>query len=76
MTCTYDKDSVDFELPERVPYLMYVTTRDGRTEQVGSWTSVSGATMTVPAATSVTRDDIARVEVRTVDGRVVLRLDA
>jgi hypothetical protein len=43
---------------------------------VGSWTSVSGTTMTVPAATSVTRDDLASVEVRTPDGRVVLRLDA
>jgi hypothetical protein len=32
--------------------------------------------MEVPAATSVGRDDIADVEVRTTDGRVVLRLDA
>lgn len=76
LTCTYDKDSVDFELPDEVPYLLYVTSADGHTEQVGSWTSVSGTTMDVPAATSVPRDDIARVEVRTTDGRVVLRLDA
>lgn len=76
LTCTYDKDSVDVELPEEVPYLLYVTSRDGRSEQVGSWTSVSGTTMKVPAATSVARKDLASVEVRTVDGRVVLRLDA
>lgn len=76
LTCTYDKDSVELELPEKVDYLMWVTAADGRSEQVGSWTSVSGTTMEVPAATSVPRDDIASVEVRTVDGRVVLRMDA
>ncbi|WP_374455512.1 anti-sigma factor [Nocardioides sp.] len=76
LTCTYDKDAIDVELPEQVDYLLYVTDARGHTEQVGSWTSVSGTTMTVPAATSVTRDDLASVEVRTPDGRVVLRLDA
>ncbi len=76
LTCTYDTAWVDFELPDRVDYLLFVTTREGRTEQVGSWLSVDGTTMKVPAATSVMRDDIATVEVRTTDGRVVLRLDA
>jgi hypothetical protein len=76
LTCTYDKDAAELELPEKVDYLMWVTAADGRSEQVGSWTSVSGTTMEVPAATSVPRDDIASVEVRTVDGRVVLRMDA
>jgi hypothetical protein len=76
LTCTYDKDAVEVDLPEQVDYLLFVTASDGRSEQVGSWTSLSGATMEVPAATSVPRDDIASVEVRTVDGRVVLRMDA
>jgi hypothetical protein len=76
LTCTYDKDAVEVELPEQVDYLLFVTASDGRSEQVGSWTSSSGATMEVPAATSVPRDDIASVEVRTTSGRVVLRLDA
>lgn len=76
LTCTYDKDAIAVKLPRKVAYLMFVTAVDGRTEQVGSWTSVDGTTMEVPAATSVRRDDIATVEVRTVDGRVVLRLDA
>lgn len=76
LTCTYDKDWVSVELPDQVDYLLFVTTKGGRTEQVGSWTSVSGTTMTVPAATSVVREDIATVEVRTTSGRVVLRLDA
>ena len=76
LTCTYDKDAVEVDLPEQVDYLLFVTASDGRSEQVGSWTSSSGATMEVPAATSVPRDDIASVEVRTTSGRVVLRLDA
>jgi hypothetical protein len=76
LTCTYDASTVDFELPDEVDYLLFVTTDQGRTEQVGSWRSVDGTTMRVPAATSVGRDDIATVEVRTTDGRVVLRLDA
>ena len=76
LTCSYDKDAIAVELPRKVEYVMFVTAVDGRSEQVGSWTSVDGTTMEVPAATSVRRDDIATVEVRTVDGRVVLRLDA
>lgn len=76
VTCTYDSGWVDAQLPEEVDYLLFVTTREGRTEQVGSWRSVDGTTMKVPAATSVVRDDIATVEVRTADGRVVLRVDA
>lgn len=76
LTCTYDKDAIGIDLPEEVDYLLFVTDERGRTEQVGSWTSVSGTTMTVPAATAVRRDDIADVEVRTTDGRVVLRLGA
>lgn len=76
LTCTYDKDAIGAELPERVEYLLYVTDARGHSEQVGSWTSVSGTTITVPAATSVARDDLRSVEVRTSEGRVVLRLDA
>jgi hypothetical protein len=76
LTCTYDASTVDFELPDELDYLLFVTTTRGRTEQVGSWRSVDGTTMRVPAATSVARDDIASVEVRTTDGRVVLRADA
>lgn len=76
ITCTYDSAWVDVDLPDELDYALFVTTREGRTEQVGSWRSVDGTTMKVPAATSVVRDDIATVEVRTADGRVVLRLDA
>lgn len=76
LTCTYEPQSVAYDLPAEVDYLLFVRTRDGRSEQMGSWRSVGGTTMQVPAATSVVRADIAAVEVRTTDGRVVLRLRA
>ena len=76
LTCTYEPHSVEYDLPAEVDYLLFVRTRDGRSEQVGSWRSVGGTTMQVPAATSVVRADIAAVEVRTTGGRVVLRLRA
>jgi hypothetical protein len=53
-----------------------VRTRDGRTEQVGTWSSLEGRTMRLTAATSATVRDIASVEVRTTDGRPVLELTA
>ena len=76
LTCTYDPGSVEYGVPQEADYLLFVRTRDGRTEQVGSWRSVGGTTMQVPAATSTPRADIARVEVRTTDGLLVLRLRA
>jgi hypothetical protein len=76
LTCTYDSEWVDVELPDELDYLLFVEAADGHTEQVGSWRSVDGTTMKVPAATSVARADITSVEVRTTDGRVVLRVDA
>jgi len=76
LTCTYEPHSVEYDLPDEVDYLLFVRSRDGHTEQVGSWRSIGGTTMQVPAATSVVRAQIASVEVRTADGRVVLRLRA
>jgi hypothetical protein len=76
VTCTYEADWVDPALPGEVDYLLFVTSRDGTSEQVGSWSSADGTTMRVPASTSVARDDIASVEVRTTGGRVVLRVEA
>ena len=76
LTCTYAPQSVEYDLPPAVDYTLFVRTRGGRTEQVGSWRSVGGTTMHLAAATSADRADIASVEVRTPDGRVVLRLGA
>jgi hypothetical protein len=74
LTCTYDPDSVSYELPPEADYLIFVRTRSGGTEQVGSWRSVGGKEMTITAATARTPAELDSVEVRTTDGRVVLRL--
>ena len=73
LTCTYDRELVEYELPPAVDYTVYVLTSDGRAERVGSWRSVTGRTMRLSAGTAATRADIASVEVRTPDGRVVLK---
>ena len=74
LDCTYDTASVEYELPPEVDYTLFVRTRDGRAEQVGSWRSVDGQPMQLSAATAATPDELKSIEVRTVDGRIVLRL--
>ncbi len=76
LTCSYEPGSVGYDLPPAVDYTLFVRTRAGKTEQVGSWRSVGGTTMHLAAATSSNRGDIESVEVRTPSGRVVLRLRA
>lgn len=74
LVCTYDTRSVDYELPPEVDYTLFVRTRDGRAERVGSWRSVDGQAMRLTAATASPSEELESVEVRTVDGRVVLRV--
>ena len=74
LVCTYEPESVGYELPASVDYTLFVRTRDGRAEQVGSWRSVGGRTMHLTGGTAATPDDIESVEVRAPGGRVVLRL--
>lgn len=72
LECTYDPSWVPYDLPAEATYLLVVRTRGGATEQVGTWRSVGGKTMRLEAATATPSSDIASVEVRTTDGRVVL----
>ena len=74
LVCTYDSRSVEYELPPEVDYMLYVRTRDGRAERVGSWRSVDGRPMQLAAGTATTAEELESVEVRTASGRVVLRL--
>lgn len=74
LVCTYDSQWVEYELPPEVDYTLYVRTRDGRAERVGSWQSVDGRPMQLTAGTAASADELDSVEVRTVEGRVVLRL--
>jgi hypothetical protein len=76
LSCTYapTDEHERYDLPRTVTYGLFVTTRDGTVEQVGTWRSVRGHTMRVTAATAATRRDIASVQVRTADGDPVLEL--
>ena len=74
LTCTYDPQSVEYELPRAVDYTLYVRTEDGGAERVGSWRSVAGRPVQFAGGTSAGAGELASVEVRTTDGRVVLRL--
>jgi Putative zinc-finger len=75
LTCRYDRDSTGRNLPPEMHYTVVVRTRDGYTEEVGSWRSVSGKTMEIMTATSTPREDIYAVQVRAPNGRVVLELE-
>ncbi|MEO5708751.1 MAG: zf-HC2 domain-containing protein [Nocardioidaceae bacterium] len=74
LACTYAPRPDQYDLPDTATYVLVVTTRDGLTEQVGTWRSIGGRTMRLTAATSVLRKDIASVEVRTTSGKRVLEL--
>lgn len=74
LVCTYDTRSVPYALPPEVDYTLYVRTRDGRAERVGSWRSVDGQPMRLTAGTAADVEELGSVEVRTADGRVVLSL--
>ena len=73
LTCTYT-DSGDTYSPTLPSYALVVHTRDGRTEQVGTWKAVLGRTTTLSAATAAEVADIVAVDVRTLAGDPVLRL--
>jgi hypothetical protein len=74
LACTYSPDAGWTTSPHAPTYTLYVRTRDGRSEEVGTWRSVEGHTMQLSAATATRRQDIASVEVRTASGRPILRL--
>jgi len=53
-------------------FALVVSDRAGNHQQVATWRAVAGRTLRVPAATSLRRDGISRVEVLRADGQVVL----
>ena len=76
LTCSYEHAAGSYHAPSSVTYGLFVVNRDGSAQQVGTWRALDGQTMRVTAATAAQRSDIAGVEVRTADGRPVLRLKA
>jgi anti-sigma factor RsiW len=57
-----------------VPYAMVVIDRNGAAEQVATWKALPNRELTVMGASSRARRDIAAVEIRTPQGRTILRL--
>jgi hypothetical protein len=74
LLCTYAPTPGGYGGAQPVGYAMVVRTRDGTEREVATWNAVPGRAMQLAAATSSGRADIASVEVRTRDGRPVLRL--
>jgi hypothetical protein len=55
-------------------YLLVAIDRSGHEEQVAAWQAVADRPITVPAASSISLPDLARLEVRTVSGSPILKL--
>ena len=56
------------------PYALVVIDRSGAAQQVAAWKAVPGRELTVMGASSLARQDIAAVEIRTLSGLAILRL--
>lgn len=74
LTCTYPATGRWYDDAPAPSYAMVVRTGDGRAETVATWRPLLGKTMQLDGATSNLAADIASVEVRTSDGKPVLRL--
>ena len=72
LTCSYSAQS---SFPaDGYPYALVVIDRNGGVQQVATWKAVPDRQLTVLGASSLARQDIAAVEVRTLSGRPILRL--
>ncbi|MDQ4055188.1 MAG: hypothetical protein M3237_21175, partial [Actinomycetota bacterium] len=76
LTCSYPQPPEASTGPSKWTYTMFVTTNDGRVEQVATWRALPGRTMQLAAATAANREDISSVEIRTMTGEPLLRLEA
>ena len=65
----HDKEQID----PGVSYDLAVIDVDGESSDVGAWLAVPGGNYRIPAATSLTRDRIAALEVRLPGGTPLLR---
>ena len=75
LTCLYHtKGFYSANSANEVSYALVVIDRSGAAEQVATWKALPDRELTVLGASSRARRDIATVEIRTVSGRVILRL--
>ncbi|WP_205708147.1 hypothetical protein [Kineococcus vitellinus] len=70
LVCAYARAAAE----QPYPYALVVNDVDGGTEQIGTWTAVPGRDAQLSGATALHPEQIASVEVRTLGGTPVLRL--
>jgi anti-sigma factor RsiW len=61
-------------LPPASGYRAYATARDGRTEVAANWGASPDGRATVVGTTAIPRNELASIQIRTVDGRPLLTL--
>ncbi|WP_432487672.1 anti-sigma factor [Kineococcus sp. SYSU DK018] len=71
LVCAYASDGAE----EASTYALVVTDTDGNDQRIGTWTAHPGRDARLSGATALTPEQIAAVEVRTLQGTAVLRLD-
>jgi hypothetical protein len=71
LSCSYPRGTAAYE---GGAYALVVHTKDGRTERVATWNGLPGKTMSVSGATAAWKQNIASVEVTTLDGQPVTEL--
>jgi hypothetical protein len=72
LTCTYAEEA---SYPTDLDYSLVVRTKDGRTENLGSWALVPDQVTTFPAGTALHKSDIASISVDTANGTPLLKVD-
>lgn len=76
LECSYEGDGGADAPDGGRPYALVVTDRAGQTSEVSSWRAVPGATARLSAATALSMDDIAAIEIRSVTSdRVLMRTE-
>ncbi|WP_432500932.1 zf-HC2 domain-containing protein [Kineococcus arenarius] len=71
LVCAYADD----EAGSAYPYALVVTDTDGNPQRIGTWQARPGHDARLSGATALTREQIAAVEVQTLQGTAVLRLE-
>jgi Putative zinc-finger len=61
-------------LPPASGYRAYATARDGHTEVAANWGATPGGRVTISGATAIPRNQLAFIQIRTIDGRPLLTL--
>ena len=74
LECRYSAPAGSSRESDGVTYVLFVRSVGGRLEQVATWRALPDRTMRLAAATATSRDRIADVQVRLLDGRRLLTL--